>query len=590
MRRIPSIDVIYFRLGWWLPPMKSCPTCHSTYPSDFSVCPRDATTLIEVELWSEGTLVRGKYRVLGKVGVGGMAVVYKALHIRFDELRALKVMAPELASDQQFVKRFMHEAVITRKLQHPNAVRLDDIDEAEDGRPFIVMEYIEGRSLKEAIQLEAPMAVERVCSIVRQVASALDAAHQLGMVHRDIKPANIVLVGGRPRAGVDVPVDRAKVLDFGIAKIKEAHLRESRVPMPTMTGTGFVIGTPAYMSPEQAIGKRGSELDGRSDLYSLGIVMYEMLTGELPLKADSEMQMILAQINTVPPDVRTKRPDVPEAIGHLVMRCLEKMANQRPVNAQGLIDGIERWEVERGRMVYKKSEKRKIDQRANKIPDSDPSRFRAVTNASSVFAPPVGRPVALGHRMPVDPSAIPPAARTSLESSTPPENRHKFWLVVLLVAAATGFGIWYFSMHSVNFTKGPSTRISAPRGPSEASDQGANRETVSDTSQTAKQDVNSNHPKERERFTAQGPAKNGRREVASDQAKLSSDEDRISKTNLEKQTKGWITEADADYDDGLYNDAIALYEKALKIDPNNQEIQKKIERARRAKDTEESIH
>jgi len=139
-------------------------------------------------------VVGEKYRILGKLGEGGMATVYKALHVRFDELRALKVMSPELAADPTFVKRFMREAVITRRLQHPNAVRVDDIDEAEDGRPFIVMEYIEGRSLKEVIQQEAPIPVERVCTIAKQIAAALDAAHRLGMVHRDIKPANIVLV------------------------------------------------------------------------------------------------------------------------------------------------------------------------------------------------------------------------------------------------------------------------------------------------------------------------------------------------------------------------------------------------------------
>jgi serine/threonine-protein kinase len=174
--------------------VKSCPVCHSTYPPDFAVCPRDATTLVEAGAWEKGTLVRGKYRILGKLGEGGMGAVYKALRVRFDELRALKVMSPELAADPTFVKRFMREAVITRRLQHPNAVRVDDIDEAEDGRPFIVMEYIEGRSLKEVVQQEARMPVERVCSISKQVAAALEAAHRLGMVHRDIKPANIALV------------------------------------------------------------------------------------------------------------------------------------------------------------------------------------------------------------------------------------------------------------------------------------------------------------------------------------------------------------------------------------------------------------
>src|SRR5579864_6679671 len=174
--------------------MKSCPVCHSSYPRDFSLCPRDGTKLVEVGVWTEGTLVRGKYRILGKLGEGGMAAVYKALRVRFDELRALKVISADLSNDPSFIKRLQQEAVMTRKLQHPNAVRVEDIDEAENGRPFIVMEYIEGRNLKDVIEQEAPLAVSRVCSIIKQVAAVLDSAHALGIIHRDIKPGNIALV------------------------------------------------------------------------------------------------------------------------------------------------------------------------------------------------------------------------------------------------------------------------------------------------------------------------------------------------------------------------------------------------------------
>jgi serine/threonine protein kinase/formylglycine-generating enzyme required for sulfatase activity len=342
--------------------MKNCPTCGSTYPPDFAVCPRDAAALVEVGVWSEGTVVREKYRILGKLGEGGMASVYKALHVRFDELRALKVMAPHLAADPTFVRRFMQEAVITRRLQHPNAVRVDDIDEAEDSRPFIVMEYIEGRSLKEVIQQEAPIPVKRVCTIAKQVAAALDAAHRLGMVHRDIKPANIVLVAPGPlslldlsarpggdasRSGTGEGVELAKVLDFGIAKLKEGHIEDSKLHHLTLTGAGMVIGTPAYMSPEQAKGVKGDQLDGRSDIYSLGVVMYEMLCGDLPLKADSEIGLVMAHIQTQPPPIRSLCPDIPERIAKLVMRCLEKKAELRFTTGQALVEEIEHWEGER---------------------------------------------------------------------------------------------------------------------------------------------------------------------------------------------------------------------------------------------------
>ena len=126
--------------------MKNCPTCQGSYPSNYAVCPQDGSPLQDATGWAEGSVIRGKYRILTKVGQGGMGAVYKASHLAFDELRALKVISPELLHDQLFVKRFRQEAVITRKLQHPNAVRVDDIDEAEDGRPFIVMEFIEGRA------------------------------------------------------------------------------------------------------------------------------------------------------------------------------------------------------------------------------------------------------------------------------------------------------------------------------------------------------------------------------------------------------------------------------------------------------------
>jgi formylglycine-generating enzyme required for sulfatase activity len=317
-------------------------------------------------------MVRGKYLILGKLGEGGMASVYKALHVRFEELRALKVMAPHLAADPTFFRRFMQEAVITRRLQHPNAVRVDDIDEAEDGRPFIVMEYIEGHSLKEVIQQEAPIPVERVCTIAKQVAAALDAAHRLGMVHRDIKPANIVLAAPSPgispdaRGGEGVyrdlprppetPCDFTKVLDFGIAKLKEAHVEDSKLHHLTLTGAGMVIGTPAYMSPEQAKGVKGDQLDGRSDVYSLAVVMYQMLCGELPLKADSEIGLLMAHIQAQPTPILSLCPQVPERIARLVMRCLEKQPERRFATGQAVVEEIEHWEGERVRLARAQGE------------------------------------------------------------------------------------------------------------------------------------------------------------------------------------------------------------------------------------------
>ena len=293
------------------------------------LCPQDGTPLS----WSEGTVIRGKYRILDRIGQGGMAVVYKALHVRFEEVRALKVINPNLASDPVFGRRFIQEAVLTRKLKHPNAAQVEDIDEAEDGRPFIVMEYIQGSSLKDVIQECGPLSASRTCPIIKQVAAALGEAHKLGIIHRDIKPSNIVLIKTHGS-------EQAKVLDFGIAKLKENRAASSAA----MTLTGTVVGTPIYMSPEQAMGKGGDELDGRSDLYSLGVVMYQMLTGDLPLKADSEMQMMLAHINTPPKPIADARPDlhISGGIAKVVMRCLEKKPEMRPANALALMGELDR--------------------------------------------------------------------------------------------------------------------------------------------------------------------------------------------------------------------------------------------------------
>jgi len=290
--------------------------------------------LAEFGVWTEGTVIRGKFRILRKIGQGGMGAVYEALHLRFNERRALKVMSPEVVSDPEFVKRFEREAILTRRLQHPNAVHVDDIEEAEDGRPYIVMEFVEGQSLKRLIQEAGPLPVPRVCTIIKQVASALEAAHQLGMVHRDIKPDNIVLM--------PTPTgEQAKVLDFGIARLKESRLGETN-----LTATGVVIGTPQYMSPEQALGKRGDELDGRSDLYSLGCVMYEMLTGALPFAANTTLALLQAHAFQPPRPIAEVRPDLilPKAITSLVMRCLAKNRDDRPASAQVLINELEQAE------------------------------------------------------------------------------------------------------------------------------------------------------------------------------------------------------------------------------------------------------
>ena len=320
--------------------MKRCSSCQTPYPDDFAFCPLDGAELEDPSIYAVGATIRNKYRILGKVGKGGMGAVYKALHLLFNEVRALKVMDPSLTQREDFVRRFLREAFVARRLQHPNAVRVDDIDQTEDGRHCIVMEFIDGRMLRDVLQREGPLTPARACSIVKQVASALSAAHQLGIIHRDIKPENIALIK-------DQEGDIVKVLDFGITKLREGRLKDEAGSIMGMTpgGTVFAIGTPEYMSPEQV---RQKELDGRSDLYSLGIVFYEMLTGDMPFHADSQAEWYLAHVREVPPPMQERAPGLrlPAGITNLVMSMLEKDPANRPADGDAVIAAIEACEKE----------------------------------------------------------------------------------------------------------------------------------------------------------------------------------------------------------------------------------------------------
>jgi len=244
--------------------MKYCTACFKTYPTDHDECPADHTRLQVTHELQPGMIIRNKYQIMDRIGVGGMGLVYRGRHLTFNELCAIKIVNNEIAGNASFLQRFQTEAIVMRKLRHPNAVRVDDFDYTEDGRPFIVMELVEGKNISEVIRKEGPLAVPRSICIARQVAQAIGVAHKLGIVHRDLKPGNVILA--TDEHGQEI----AKVLDFGIAKLRDAA-GEDR---PEMTMTGMVVGTPLYMSPEQFMGKKaGGEIDGRTDIYALGVVL-----------------------------------------------------------------------------------------------------------------------------------------------------------------------------------------------------------------------------------------------------------------------------------------------------------------------------
>jgi serine/threonine-protein kinase len=312
--------------------MKYCETCHSIYPNELDSCPKDKESLRQANDLMPGMIIRDKYEVLEKIGIGGMAAVYKSRHLTFNEIRAIKVVSSKLLGDQDFLKRFKNEAIITRKLTHPNAVHLDDFDTTEDGRPFIVMEYVQGRNLRSWIHGTNPLPIPRALNIGKQIASALGAAHKLNIVHRDIKPDNVLLVP-QP-AQLESTQDLVKVLDFGIAKMADGSFEGNR----NATQTGMVVGTPQYVSPEQASGKIGDQIDGRSDLYSLGIVLYEMITGKLPFHSDTPIGYLIHHLQTAP----TPPPGVVQSVSSVIMKALEKDRSRRYQSADEMISAMDR--------------------------------------------------------------------------------------------------------------------------------------------------------------------------------------------------------------------------------------------------------
>ena len=271
-----------------------------------------------------GQALGDAYTIEGEIGRGGMGVVYRARDERLQRRVAIKVLPPELAFQDEIRQRFMREAQTAARLSHPNIVPIHGVDEG-GGLVYFVMGLVDGESLGARIKRRGQLPAEEVRRIMKETADALSAAHAFSVVHRDIKPDNILLEGTR---------GRVMVTDFGIAKALSAAGSGA-----TLTGAGVAIGTPAYMSPEQAAGER--EIDGRSDVYSLGIVAYQMVTGELPFQAPTVAGILMKQITEPAPMVTLKRPDVPEDLALAISRCLEKDPENRWPTADALRRALE---------------------------------------------------------------------------------------------------------------------------------------------------------------------------------------------------------------------------------------------------------
>ncbi len=298
--------------------MKTCPVCDTGYPDLHRTCPTDGAVLIESQELAPASLVRGKYRITRKLGQGGMGTVYLAEHLLLGGRVALKFLAPELSRNPQFIKRFRNEARAAFQLRNPNIVEVTDLDQAEDGSLFIAMEYVDGPSLRAAIR-ENPggLPIETALIITRGIASGLAAAHARGTVHRDIKPENILLTG--PAGHEEQP----KVLDFGIAAMLEGATAVSH--------TRGLMLTPEYASPEQWRGTPANELDGRTDLYALGCVLYQLLTGRTPFHAHNIEGWMFQHLQEMPQPPSQLRPEVAHwpGLDDLVLSLLAKNRDDR---------------------------------------------------------------------------------------------------------------------------------------------------------------------------------------------------------------------------------------------------------------------
>jgi serine/threonine-protein kinase len=300
-----------------------CPVCREQYLGDESFCPRDGAALTAApEDPLLGATLGGRYLVEARIGEGGMGTVYRGRHTVMERPVAIKLLRRDLAGDEAAVRRFQREARAASALDHPHCTRVLDFGQTNDGLLYLVMELLEGESLGQVL-LRGPLAAARALIVVRQVALALAHAHERGLVHRDLKPDNIYLCPG----------GRVKVLDFGLCKqVSEIE--------PGLTQAGVVFGTPEYMSPEQAEGK---PIDGRSDLYSLGAVLFRTLTGELPFQASTYLGLLTQHISATPPVPSHVRPDlaIQPAVDELVLQLLEKLPARRPASAGALVVAID---------------------------------------------------------------------------------------------------------------------------------------------------------------------------------------------------------------------------------------------------------
>jgi len=318
-----------------------CPKCQTGNPSDSKYCKECAAPLplpadIEVtetmetpkEELTTGSTFAGRYQIIEELGKGGMGKVYKVHDTKIKEKIALKLIKPEIAKDKKTIERFSNELRLTRKIRHKNICQMFDLGE-ERGTHFITMEFVPGQDLKGLIRQTGQLAVGTSISIAKQICDGLTAAHKLGVIHRDLKPSNIMI----DKEG------NVQIMDFGIARSLEAK---------GITGAGVMIGTPEYMSPEQVEGK---EVDQRSDIYSLGVILYEMVAGRVPFGGDTPFTIGMKHKSEIPKDPKELNAQIPVDFSYVILRCMEKGKEGRYHSAGELLAELEKIEKETSKRI-----------------------------------------------------------------------------------------------------------------------------------------------------------------------------------------------------------------------------------------------